>query len=58
MNIYATGRDQRSLRDEHQNPAGKHRAVYVNDSVGQRRLEKSGKIIGVRKTDEDGHQHD
>lgn len=38
--------------------AGKQRAVYKNDSAGQRRPEERGKIIGVRKTDEHRNQHD
>lgn len=58
MNIHASGGDQRSLRDEQQNPAGKHGAVQMNDAVGQRGAEESGKIIGVRETDEDGDEHD
>jgi hypothetical protein len=58
MNIYVAAGDQRSLSDEQQNPAGKHRAVYMYDSGGQRRPVESGKIIGVRKTDEDRDQND
>lgn len=58
MNIHASGGDQRSLGDEQQDPAREYRAVYMNDWAGQRRPEESGKIIGVRKTDQDRHQHD
>jgi hypothetical protein len=34
MKIHAACGRQRSLRDEQQNPAGKHRAVYLNDPAG------------------------
>lgn len=58
MNVYATGGDERGLCDQQKNPAGEHRAVYMNESVGQRRPKESGKIVGVRKADEDRQQHD
>ena len=57
MNVYAASGDQRCLRDEQENPARKCRSMQVNDQTGQRRAENPSQIVGPRKADENGRQH-
>ncbi len=57
MDVHAAGGNQRDLRDEQQDPAGKYRPVHVDDPVGQRRVEHSGEVIGARKACENRCQH-
>jgi hypothetical protein len=49
MNVYAPRRNQGSLRDQQENPAGKHRAVHMNNRTGLRRPEDSGKVVAGRR---------
>ena len=58
MDIHAARRDQRSLRDQHQYPTRKRRAVEMNDGAGKGRVNHSGEIIGPRKADENCGQHE
>src|SRR5260370_17211635 len=57
MDVHAASRDQRSLRDEQKNPAGKCGSVQVTDQSGERRGENSSEIVGRREADENGCQH-
>ena len=56
MDAHAAGGDQRGLRDEQEDPAGKCCPVQVNDQAGQLRVEHSGEIVGTRKAHESGCQ--
>ena len=62
MDVHAAGGNQRGLRHEQEDPAGKCRPVQVNDQAGQRRLEHSCEVVSARKThknrcqDKQGHR--
>jgi hypothetical protein len=44
------------LPDEKTNPAGKARAVNVNQSIAERSLENAGKVIAARKAYKNGEE--
>lgn len=58
MDVDASGRDQGSLGDEQEDPAGEGGSVKVNDETGQGGTENSGEIVSGREPNKDGGQHE
>jgi hypothetical protein len=49
MQVHPPSSDQRSLRDQQNDPRGENRPVDVNENVRQRSLEHTGKVVAAAK---------
>jgi hypothetical protein len=58
MQVHPPSSDQRSLRDQQNDPRGENRPVDVNENVRQRSLEHTGKVVAAGKTNEDCGKND